>query len=265
MRSPNSELTVGQALALGLLQGPAELLPISSSAHTTALAWLRGWRYSELDPELRKSFEVALHLGTALALIAVCDEAFEAASTSVIAVACAPPAIAGYALERAIERRLGTPPTIVVALFAGSSVMALADRGPQRRHARDAGVRDGLWLGLAQSIALIPGISRSGATLSAARFLGFERRDAGRLSTQVGLPVLAGAGLLKAIRLWRRGIEPQWLQTFGVGCAAAFASTLACVRPSRPSGRLLPYVIYRAALASWMLIHLRRGSTAHRQ
>jgi undecaprenyl-diphosphatase len=184
---------------------------------------------------------------------------------SVIGLACLPPAIAGYLFEQTIERRLGTPETIVAGLLAGSVAMALADHRPQERHVRDAGVRDGLLLGLAQAAALIPGVSRSGATLSAARLLGFARGDARRLSTRVGLPVLAGATLLKGFRLCRRGLGPGWSAVFAVGAAGSFASTFAFARRSRPPERLLPYAAYRVGLAGCLLIRLRRGSTARRR
>lgn len=267
MRSPNNELTAGQALALGIIQGPAELLPISSSAHTTAIAWLLGWGYSDLEPDLRKSFEVALHGGTALALLVSLrgDVLPARQSVLVLTAACALPAIAGYALEREIEGRLGTPGTIAAGLLAGSAAMVLADRAPQRRVWRDASFRDGVWLGLAQSIALIPGISRSGATLSAARLLGFRRTDAKRLSDEVGLPVLAGATLLKAIRLSRRGLERKWVLPFAVGTAGSLASSLVFVGSGRSGVRLRPFAIYRVALGTALLIRLMRGSKARRR
>jgi len=270
MRSPNSGLPAGQAVALGALHGPAELLPISSSAHTATIPWLFGWRYSELDAELRKSFEVALHAGTALALALVLRDELphwrDRDAGVVIAAACAPPALAGVALERAIEARLGTPATIAAALAAGSAAMAVADRVPGRRTSHDAGARDGLWLGLAQSLALVPGVSRAGATLAAARLLGFEPASAQRLSAQVGLPVLLGASALKAIRLWRRGVEPTLAWSFAAGAGASFCSTLVFARRprSRRLERLLPYASYRTALAALILIRLRRGSTARR-
>jgi undecaprenyl-diphosphatase len=269
MRSPSNELPVRQALALGLLQGPAELLPISSSAHTSAIPWLLGWRYTELDPELRNSFEVAVHAGSTAALLGSLRgrifEGLDRRSVLVIALACAPPALAGYALERKIESRLSTPATIAAGLLAGSAAMTLADRAPGRRRSRDAGVRDGLWLGVAQSAALFPGISRAGATTSAARLLGFGRDDAIWLSERVGLPVLVGAALLKAIRLAERGLERERAPAFAAGVAGSFASTLAIAalpHNRRRSQRLLPYAVYRAALASWMLSRIRRGSTA---
>lgn len=269
MPSPNSGLTVGQALALGVLQGPAELLPISSSAHTTAIPWLLGWRYSDLDPELRKSFEVALHAGGVVGMvIARRGEIWrwlDPRAWPVIAAASGPPAVVGVALERTIEARLGTPATIPAGLLAGSAMMVVADRAPGRRR-REAGTRDGLWLGCAQSLALVPGISRAGATRSVARLLGFDARDAKRLSEQVGLPVLLGASLLKAIRLSRRGLEPGLAWAFAAGAAGSFASTLvfATLPPRRSRQQLLPYATYRIALAALMLKRLRAGSTVRR-
>lgn len=265
MRSPNSEPKLGHALALGALQGPTELLPISSSAHTIAAARLLDWPWDELDPEFRKSFEVALHAGTALALMSGGQVSFrlDRDTARLTAAACVPPAIAGYAFEREIEARLGTPTTIAAALIAGSAAMVLADRAPARRGWRDAALRDGLWLGLAQALALVPGISRAGATLSAARLLGFRSPDARRLSEQIALPVLGGAFLLKAIRLWRRGLEPRTIPALLVGVTGSFASTFVCAgRVSRrgPADRLLPYAIYRLALAALILMRLNRSA-----
>jgi undecaprenyl-diphosphatase len=231
--------------------------------------WLLGWRYGELEPELRKSFEVALHAGTALALLTSRRGPLPARrSAVVVGLASLPAAIAGYALEGKIERRLGSPATIAGGLVAGSVAMALADRRPQERRRCDAGPRDGLWLGVAQACALVPGVSRAGATRSAARWLRFQRTDARRLSNEVALPVLAGAGLLKAVRLSRRGLESKLAPAFVVGAAASFASTLVGVRLSRhrgAPGRLLPYAVYRAALAGLLLIRLRRVSRASRR
>ena len=106
-------LSRAQAVALGTVHGPAELLPISSSAHAALVPWLLGWDYGELDPELRKTFEVALHAGTAAALlIALRAEATDALASArlriLTALSTLPTALAGYLLERPIEQRLGT-------------------------------------------------------------------------------------------------------------------------------------------------------------
>jgi undecaprenyl-diphosphatase len=266
-RRPGAALSLRQALALGALHGPAELLPISSSGHVSAIPWLLGWNYETLDEELRKSFEVALHAGTAAALlITLRDEVDDALRgldrrrLTLIGLSFAPPAILGYALEREIERHLGTPPTVAAGLVAGAVLMALADRAPQTRHHEEAGPRDALWLGLAQACALIPGVSRNGATLAAARLQGFTREDANRLSRHAALPVIAGATLLKGVRLRRRGLEPGTGATLAAGAGASFASTLLStwlIREVERDRSLLPYAAYRVALAAVMIRHLR--------
>jgi undecaprenyl-diphosphatase len=267
-RRPSAALSLRQALALGALHGPAELLPISSSGHVSAIPWLLGWNYETLDEELRKSFEVALHAGTAAALlITLRDEVNDALRgldrrrLTLIVLSFAPPAILGYALEREIERYLGTPPTIAAGLVAGAVLMAIADRAPQTRDHEEAGPRDALWLGLAQACALIPGVSRNGATLAAARLSRFTREDANRLSRHAALPVIAGATLLKGVRLRRRGLEPGTGATLAAGAGASFASTLLStwlIRQVERDRSLLPYAVYRVALAAVMIRHLRR-------
>jgi undecaprenyl-diphosphatase len=262
-RPERGRVALREALALGILHGPAELLPISSSGHVSVVPWLLGWDYCELDGELRKSFEIALHAGTAAALlITLRDEVSDAARgldarrLGLIALSFAPPAIVGYTLERPIERRLGTPATIAGGLLAGSAVMAWADRSPQTRTHDQAGPADALWLGLAQACALMPGVSRNGATLAAARLRCFTREDANRLSRHVALPVIAGATALKAARLRRRGLEPGSFAAFAVGAAASFASTLCStwlIRQVERDRSLLRYAAYRAALAAMIL------------
>lgn len=300
------ELRLGQALVLGLLHGPSELLPVSSSAHTTLIPWLLGWPYDELDPRLRKSFEVALHAGTAAGLLITppwrsmdgrhgqLDGRHGAAnrlarpSALVLACAAAPPAFAGYALGEQIERRFGTPVTIAVGLLAGAGAMIVGElhgggrlrcgTGGGARHGKlqrgmeraagEADMRDGLALGAAQALALIPGVSRSGMATAAARSRGFASVHADRLCWQAGLPVIAGATLLQAARLARRGVAAEHRRALAAGAAGALLSTHLCGRllnaPARV--RLLPATIgYRAALAGLVIRRVRdntRGRTA---
>jgi undecaprenyl-diphosphatase len=266
----NAQLSVGHALALGVLHGPAELLPISSSGHVTVIPWLLGWNYNELDDELRKAFEVALHAGTAAALLVTLrGEVSEAVRgidgrrLALIVLSFAPPAIVGYTLERAIERHLGTPPTIAAGLLAGAFVMAWSDSAPQTRRHHEAGARDAVWLGVAQACALVPGVSRNGATLAAARLRRFTREDANRLSRHVALPVIAGATLLKAIRLRRRGLPPGTGLPFAAGASAAFVSTLGStwlIRQVERDRSLVPYAAYRIALGALIVAKLLRAS-----
>ena len=265
---PADEFPVWQAVALGALHGPAELLPISSSGHIAVVPWLAGWNHSRLDDELRKSFEVALHTGTAAALLISLrpevEDAVRGLSLRRVYLVClsfAPPAVVGYRFERWIERHLGTPPTVAAGLFAGAIAMAAADRSPQDRSHEEAGATDALWLGVAQACSLIPGVSRNGATLAAARWLRFTRVDANRLSRHAALPIIAGATLLKGVRLHARGLPPGAAVPFAAGALAAFVSTLGSTRLIRALERdssLLPYALYRIGLAGLIIRRLCR-------
>lgn len=257
MPRPSGRLPLREAVALGALHGPAELLPISSSAHTELVPWLLGWRYAELDVELRRAFAVALHAGTAAGLlVALRGEVAEAAlgldrrRAVLLAGSLVPPGLVGLALEGPIERRLGTPRAIAAGLLAGAAAMAAADaRAPERRDRDDAGLADALALGAAQACALAPGVSRNGATLTAARVRGFRREDAGALSRHVALPVIVAAAALKGARLARRGLPPRTARAFAAGTVTAFASTLASRPLVRDERVLWPYAAYRALLA----------------
>jgi undecaprenyl-diphosphatase len=263
-------IPAGRALALGLVQGPAELLPVSSSAHIVLLPWLAGWDWDEIDPELRKSFEVALHAGAAAALLigqreAIAEElrAFDARRAGVLALSFLPAAVIGYAFERPIERRLGGPRATAAGLLVGAAAMILADTRPQRRGRGEASAVDGLALGAAQAAALAPGVSRNGATLSAARWREFSRDQANLLSRTVALPIIVGAATLKGVRMRRRGGGAAGTRrSIAIGIATSFASTLASQRLIGLVERdraLWPYAAYRGALAAAVLVKLQRA------
>jgi undecaprenyl-diphosphatase len=257
-----------QAIALGAVQGPTEMLPVSSSAHLSLIPWLADWGWEGHDPELRKSFEVALHAGAAAALLigqrrVIAEEltSFDRRKAEVIALSALPAVAAGLTLERRIERHLGGPLATAIGLLAGAAAMALADRRPQRRPRDRAGVADGLALGLAQAMALAPGVSRNGATLTAARLRGFTRPHANMLSRTVALPVIVGAAALKGWRLRGRGLPPGQRAAFVTGTAASFGSTLASqplIRLVERDSGLWPYAAYRAGLAALVLARLQR-------
>ena len=221
-----------RALALGLLHGPAELLPVSSSAHA-------GLLLQDVEPERRKELEVALHAGTLLALGPPRPAAW-------LVIATAPAALAGLLFERPIEQRLGTPRGIAAGLVLGGAAMALADRAPQRGQILLSRT-DALVLGVAQAAALVPGVSRHGAALTALRARGVARPDAHRLSREAAKPVLLGATVLKGLRV-RDGL--------GALAAAAAGSALSTriarrVLDERVLGApLWPFALYRAALAA---------------
>jgi undecaprenyl-diphosphatase len=257
-------LPLGEAVALGAIQGPTELLPVSSSGHLVLVPSTLGWRYRGLDPELRKSFEVALHAGGALALliglrreVGAYVRSFGPANLLNLTLSFAPAALAAWAFERPIEERLSAPGPVAVALISGAAVMAVADGRPEERDREDATAGDAFLIGLAQACALMPGVSRNGATLSAARALRFRRADANVISRQMALPVICGAALLKGVRLAHRDLPPGLAGSMGAGAAAAFASTLASMRlitMLERSRSLVPYAAYRAIVGGLALL-----------
>lgn len=246
-------------MGLGLIQGPAELLPVSSSGHLVLVPALLDWPYARLDPDVRKTFEVALHAGAGLALAWLMRNEIRAslrdpAGTAVLA---GPAAIAGAALEPLIEERLSGPKVAAIAQIAAGTLLATADATSQTRY----GVRphSGFAIGVAQATALVPGVSRNGATLTAARALGLDRAQASRLSWRAGLPVIGGAVALKGLRVARRGLDPGLRAPFAAGAATAFASTLAAAPLLRLTQRsYLPLGAYRVALGAFAVGRLHR-------
>jgi undecaprenyl-diphosphatase len=270
----DERLPYAQAIALGAIQGPAELLPVSSSGHLVLVPAMLGWRYGDLDPELRKAFEVALHAGGAAALLIGLRRevgeylrGFRLHNLASLTLSFAPAAAIALRFERPIERRLSEPFPVACALLAGSAAMAVADGRPEWRRRDDASLADALVIGLAQAFALAPGISRNGATLAAARWRGFERTDANVISRQIALPVIVGASALKGVRLARRPLPAGVGGAMAAGAGAAFCSTLVSMRliaMLERSRSLLPYVAYRTALATAAIVALRRQRAARR-
>jgi undecaprenyl-diphosphatase len=240
---------------------------VSSSGHLALVPGLLGWDYEGIDAELRKSFEVALHAGTAAALaIALRDEvagvlrSLDARRIAGVALTFAPAALVAGLLERTIEVRLGSARSVALAQVAAGAALALADLSPAERPHSAAGAVDHLLIGCGQACALVPGVSRNGATLTAARLLRFERQAASVLSRHAALPVIAGATGLKGMRLARRGLVPELRAPFVAGAAAAFASTLASRRLIGLMDRArsyTPFAAYRLALGAAALGRLR--------
>jgi undecaprenyl-diphosphatase len=240
---------------------------VSSSAHLALVPWFCDWDWDRLDPELRKGFDVALHVGGAAALVigqrqAVAEEiaALDGRRIGVLALSSLPAVIAGVTLDRTIERRLGGPVATAAGLVVGSVAMLLADRAPQRRGHGEAEAVDGLALGLGQAAALVPGVSRNGATLTAARLRRFTRSHANFLSRTIALPVIVAAAAGKGARLAARGMPTGARRSVAAGMAASFASTLASqglIRlVERDGGPLWPYAGYRIGLAAAVLARM---------
>lgn len=193
-----------EAIVLGIVQGLGEFLPISSSAHLVLTPWLFGWH----DPGL--AFDVALHLGTLVAVAAyfwrdwlnLAQNGLKGAKNRegrlfwYLVAATIPGALAGLALERYAETVFRAPLLVGTMLILMGIVLYAADHlGRRKRGIWQVGWRDALLIGVSQAFAIIPGVSRSGATISAARFLGLEREAATRFSFLLSTPIVLGAGV----------------------------------------------------------------------
>jgi undecaprenyl-diphosphatase len=261
-----------QALALGLVQGLTELLPISSSGHLILVPWLADWRYLETNDEFNQTFDVALHFGTLVAVVAyfrrdiarlitawlrsVRHRRVEGADERlswVVAIATIPAAAVGAAGEGLIADNLGEPWQIAIFLAVFGIALWLADRRPQRRGLTDVRYGEAFAVGFAQALALAPGVSRSGITISAARLLGLDRDSAARLSFLLLVPIVLGATLLEGVTGVLLGDLPRgWAGPFLVGVLAAAASGLVAIDMLLGYVRRHDYsvfVLYRLAVA----------------
>jgi undecaprenyl-diphosphatase len=209
---------------LGLIQGPAELLPVSSSGHLALLPRLLDWEYTRLAPDVRKTFQVALHAGSAPALV-VALRRRGLGELRHLWLTFLPPVLVGGVFEGALERRLGSVASVCTGQVAAGAALLLADLAPERRGSPDA--RDHLAVGLAQAAALAPGVSRSGAALTAARCRGLSRPASLLLSLRAAVPVTLAAGTLKAVRMARTPLRSEFRRPLAVGCSAALISGLA--------------------------------------
>jgi undecaprenyl-diphosphatase len=227
------------------------MLPVSSSGHLALVPRLLGWDYSDLPADARKTFEVALHAGSAPAVAL--------ALRGLLALTLLPPAAAGLLLERPIERRLGGLRSVALAQIVAGAALLIADGTPERRSRPN--VADHLAVGLAQAAALIPGVSRSGAALTAARLRGLSRPAAASLSLRAALPVTVGAGVLKGVRAARDGVPEELRVAAAVGAGAACASALAALPLARGT-RWREIAVYRIALGLGALCIRGRGSLA---
>ena len=277
-----------QALVLGLTQGLTEFLPISSSGHLILVPWLGDWHYLEQHEDFNKTFDVALHLGTLVAAVAyfrrdiwrlVLAWLRSVAARTVrddderlawlIVVATIPAALAGAALEDFISKRLGDPWQIAILLAVFGVLLWIADRSPEDRRLEDIGTRTAFIVGCAQAIALAPGVSRSGITITAARFLRLGRDAAARFSFLLLIPIVLGAVVLKGTKdvLLGGGLPSGSTGPFLVGMLAAAVSGLIAIWALLGYVRrrtYLPFVIYRVLAAAAILLVIAagwRGST----
>ena len=249
------------ATVLGTLQGLTEFLPVSSSAHLTLTPWLLGWT----DPGL--AFDVALHLGSLVALLvyyrkdwlmiingALSGDRRGRRLLGLLIAASVPGAILGFLFEKQAETVFRSPLLIASTLALMGLALWIFDLvSPEERDLKDIGVGDALLMGVAQAFALIPGVSRSGATITVARLLRINRQDSANFSFLMSAPIIAGAGLLKAHELFHSGISPDLIAGF---LASAIFSLLAiAVLISYVRTRTYKvFAWYRLALAAFVVI-----------
>jgi undecaprenyl-diphosphatase len=210
-------MSTAQAIWLGIVQGLGEFLPISSSGHLIVFPWLLGWPVQSL------SFDVALHVGTLVAVLAafagdwwrIAKGALtairerritsEARLLGLLVLGSIPAGIAGLLLDEWAETVFRSPALVASTMALMGLVLFLADRRATAGEgvASEISLRDALLIGSAQALALVPGVSRSGATISTALFLGHRRQEAARFSFLLATPITAAAALLKVPHLFR--------------------------------------------------------------
>ncbi|MBI5075286.1 MAG: undecaprenyl-diphosphatase UppP [Nitrospirae bacterium] len=220
-----------EALILGIVQGLTEFLPVSSTAHLILFPWFFNWT-GELDS---LTFDVALHAGTLLSLV-ICfwKDWIELILRKqklfmLIVLASVPAGIAGVLLGDLIEHALRNPLVIAVSLVVFGAVMLLAEKMNKTRTVDSLNVKDAVMIGLAQAVALIPGVSRSGITISAGLFRGLEREASARFSFLLSTPIIAGATLLHARKLLKTGADHD-MSLFLIGFIAAAISGFAAIK-----------------------------------
>ena len=241
-----------QGMVLGVVQGLGEFLPISSSGHLIIVPWLLGW------PDHSQTFDVALHMGTLFALLIYfwrdwwnlvgawlpsggrwfgpATAASRWLGLSIVA-GSVPAAVAGLVYQDVVESALRVPWMVAVLLIVGGVLLSVADRaGLQRNGMERIGLPFAVIIGCAQALALAPGVSRSGITLTAGLLLGFTRPAATRFSFLLSMPITAGAGVLKLRHLVSDGIPADEQMAFVAGIVASFVVGLIVI------GGLLRYV-----------------------
>lgn len=263
------------AIVLGILQGFTEFLPISSSAHLLLLPWVLSWRPFGL------TFDVVLHGGTLLALLiyfrhdwkvltldlfkAIRSRDFDSTpSLRLLAglfLGTLPAAVVGVFFADTIEEKFRHPAVTVVTLILFGLLLLWADRaGSRERRLKSAKPLDGFKIGMAQALALIPGVSRSGITITAGLALGLSRTDSARFSFLLGTPIIALATGDRLMHLLRSGpIQPETSHVLVVGVIFSFISGFLCIKyflRYLESATYLPFVVYRLLLALCILVFL---------
>jgi undecaprenyl-diphosphatase len=264
-----------QGVVLGLVQAVTEFLPVSSSGHLILVPYVFGW------PDQGLALDAVMHLGTLAALVAYFRAELRAILASLggakdltgsrrlaalLIVATIPGGVAGVLFEKFIEAHLRLPIVVALSTVVWAVVMLAADRRGAARPVgtadeRDVGWGQGLLVGCAQALALIPGTSRSGITITAGLFGGLDRSVAARFAFLLGIPITAGAGGLKALHILKLGVPPDERGPLAVALVVSFvagwASVWFLVSYLRRNS-LLPFVVYRVALGLTLLALVSR-------
>jgi undecaprenyl-diphosphatase len=275
-------MPVLHAIILGIVQGLTEFLPISSSGHLTVIPKLLGWTELTNDPSLANTFDVALHLGTLIAvfayfrgeLVRYIVGAVQALWSPearrgdgrigwLLVLSAVPAAILGALLERFIEEQLGAPIIVGTVAIVFGVLLFAADRLHGTRTFQEFGLRDAITMGCAQMLALQPGVSRSGITMTAGRTVRFSREAATRISFLMLVPVTGGAVLYKGVKLFAGdGIPPGFGGAFFWGIvASAFSGYLAIwgLLAYVRTRSYTPFVIYRIVVGAAIIIVFATG------
>lgn len=267
-----------QALVMGVVQGLTEFLPISSSGHLILVPWLFGWKDPFIDSI---AFSVMLHMGTLLALLiyfwrdwvvlvpaglaTIRDRSFRGDANRkmawLIAVATIPAVIAGPLFESTFESLVREPAPVALMLCVGAAILWLADRwGPKLREMGSLTFVNSFGIGVAQVLALVPGISRSGVSISAGLFLGLKREAAARFSFLMATPVVGGAGIWEGRKLitHEAGVNPD-AHLIVIGFVAAAISGMLAIRFMLEYLKRRPvtlFVVYRVVAAALVFVVL---------
>lgn len=252
--------TLVPAILLGTVQGVSEFLPISSTAHLVVIPGFLGWSHPLMNS---LAFDVALHAGTLIALLVVFGPTWikvaaclpaprskEGAFAWGLVIATLPAAACGFAFEGFISGLLRAPLWVAVWLSLGALLLLAADRRQGSRAAKEIGIRDAFLIGCAQALALLPGLSRSGITITAGLFLGLSRAEAARYSFLLSVPITAAACAWQARHFAALSAGELFPVAAGIA-AAAFAGAAAIKWLLAAMARIsyLPFAVYRFALA----------------
>jgi undecaprenyl-diphosphatase len=266
-----------QAIVLGIVQGLTEFAPVSSSGHLILVPWLFHWPILT-NETLNKTFDVALHIGTFVGAVAYfwrdivkylkawghsirrrSIEDVDERMAWFLVIGTIPGALAGALFEDTIEEKLGQPYLIAIMLVAFGIILYVVDRrARQTRGFEDLRFGDAIFIGLAQAVALQPGVSRSGVTITAARGVGVRREVAARFSFLLSLPIIGGAGVYKGVKLLTGAehIPPGFGPAFAWGMVASAVSGFLVIWGLLAYLRrrdFAPFVLYRLAAAGVVL------------